>query len=57
MANIINVVMNANGMTKKEAVNAIREFQNGVFGGYISPWEIESYLGIEPDYLDRILFI
>ena len=57
MGNIISVVMNANGMTRKEAISAIHEFQQGVLDGSLGPWDIESWLGIEPDYLEQILFI
>lgn len=58
MANIIDLVAQNCGLTKKEARKEIESFRDGVLDGSLNPFDdITTFLGIEPDYLEQVLFI
>ena len=58
MSKVVDLVARNCGLSKKEARKEIESFREGVLDGSLNPFDdIESWLGIEPDYLMDILCI
>ncbi len=56
MSKVVDLVARNCGLSKSEAKKEIESFREDVLNGTLNPFDdIESYLGIEPDYLMDIL--
>lgn len=55
MEDVINVLMNRDGLSQKDAEREVHDFMNGIYSGEIDPFEAEDLFmdtfGLEPDYL------
>ena len=60
MNRVIEILMNRDNMSYEEARSLVKETRDEIMSveeSYEVDDIIESYLGLEPDYLDDILFI
>lgn len=57
MNRIVNILMNRDGMSKKDAEDLVRETREEILAS--DPWEMEDImmdnLGLEPDYIFNLL--
>ncbi len=54
---LISILMNRDGMTRREALRAIKECAAEILDNPMEAYEIiECNLGVEPDYIEAVLF-